>query len=358
MMRKTDEDAYFAACNSAEGFFSFYPQCFDAARIQHVYAVKGGPGTGKSRFLRDVAQYGERMGWQSEYIYCSSDPDSLDGVILAGESGCIALMDATAPHVYEPSHPGVREDIVNLGEFWDIDLLAEHTGEIAELNTKKSEAYRQAYRFLSCLGELTHTRDELVAPFVRRDAVTRFAERLTQELPRGNGYRVQPALIGSVGMQGVISFDTYFAKASDIFLIEDCRGSAQYLMAALGEIAVKKNLSVRVSHDPILPEKLDGIFFCDTRTAFVVANERECDAPHHRVSMRRFVQTSHMKRVRGLLNYTERMRRAMLDGATECLGRVKELHFCVEQIYMSAMNFEAKEKFTKKFCERLFPLQN
>ena len=98
-IRKTDEDAYFAASNSAEGFFSYYPQCFDASRIRHVYAVKGGPGTGKSRFLRDVAQAGESLGWQCEYIYCSSDPDSLDGVILTGEETCIALVDATAPHM-------------------------------------------------------------------------------------------------------------------------------------------------------------------------------------------------------------------------------------------------------------------
>ena len=82
-IRSTGENAYFAASNSARGFFSYYDEIFRAARIRHVYAVKGGPGTGKSRFLRDVANRAQACGWQCEYIYCSSDPDSLDGVIVS-----------------------------------------------------------------------------------------------------------------------------------------------------------------------------------------------------------------------------------------------------------------------------------
>ena len=83
IIKSTGEDAYFAASNSAKGFFSYYKECFDTPRIRHLYAIKGGPGTGKSRFMREVAECGEGAGWQCEYIYCSSDPDSLDGLFVA-----------------------------------------------------------------------------------------------------------------------------------------------------------------------------------------------------------------------------------------------------------------------------------
>lgn len=358
-IRKTDEDAYFAASNSAGGFFSYYPQCFDASRIRHVYAVKGGPGTGKSRFLRDVAKCAEGLGWKSEYIYCSSDPDSLDGVILTGKKDCIALLDATAPHVYEPTRPGVREDIVNLGSFWNVDILAEHASEIEALNAQKSAAYRQAYRFLAGLGNMTRTRDELVAPFVRREAIGRFAERLMRDIPDGMAYIARPALMSSVGMRGEVSFDTYFRQAKRLYLIEDCRGSAQYLMDALGEIAVRKRLDMRLSHDPIEPEKIDAMLLCESGTAFVaVSPSHTCSYPHRTVSMRRFVETARMRSIRAALIYTERMRRAMLDGAIERMERIRETHFRIEEIYISAMDFDAKENFTKSFCDRLFDLQN
>ena len=155
LLKRTDEDAYFAASNSERGFRSYYGECFDAPEVQRLYAVKGGPGTGKSRFLREVAKSGTRAGLQCEYVYCSSDPDSLDGIVLSkGREERIALLDATAPHVYEPRHPGVREEIVNLGTFWNADRLFEQRETIGELQKRKQEAYSRAYRYLAGAGEM------------------------------------------------------------------------------------------------------------------------------------------------------------------------------------------------------------
>ncbi len=358
-IRSTGETAYFAASNSVSGFFSYYDELFNAARIQHVYAVKGGPGTGKSRFLRDVAACAEEHGWRSEYIYCSSDPNSLDAIILTGEhSECIALLDATAPHVYEPSCPGAREEIVNLGAFWNADLLTNRQTEIETLNHAKKLAYRRAYRYLSGLGEMSANRDAMVEPFIRLEKIRAFAERLMQNVPYGKGYSPSPALIHSIGMRGEVGFDTYFSDAKKLYLIEDYRGTAQYLMAKLGEIAVRLRLIVRISHDPVEPEKLDGLFLRESGIAFVVCKPEECEYPYKKIHMRRFADTVGMKRIRCSLNFAERMRRAMRMGALDELEKVSELHFRMEEIYMSAMNFEAKEYFTKQFCERLFCLKN
>ncbi|MBQ2734494.1 MAG: hypothetical protein IJF33_01540 [Clostridia bacterium] len=358
IIRNTGEDAYFAASNSARGFCSYYPQCFDAKRIGHVYAIKGGPGTGKSRFLREIAEIGVHLGWQCEYIYCSSDPDSLDGVILTGNETCIALVDATAPHVYEPSLPGAREEIVNLGDFWDPLLLSLHGEEIRIANAEKAKAYRQAYRYLCGMGEVEQARDELISPYIRRGAITAFARKLMQGIEDGEEYSLSYALIKSVGMRGEVAFDTYLASAQNAFVIKDYKGSAQYLMQELGNLAVKKRLQIRVSHDPISPEKIDGLFLCDSHTAFVVLPAGDSNGAYKKIDMRRFVEVSRTKKIRRALSYSERMRRAMLDGALEALDRVREIHFGLEEIYISAMDFSKKEKFTKAFAKTLFGLQN
>lgn len=358
VIKSRGENAYFAASNSASGFFSYYDEIFNAARIGHVYAVKGGPGTGKSRFLREVAASAERAGWECEYVYCSSDPYSLDAIILSkAHRDSIALLDATAPHVYEPSCPGAREELVNLGEFWNAERLIEKKEEIEALNRAKREAYRQAYRYLAGFGEMSANRDSTVAPYVRKTRVRAFAERLMQDVEAGESYLPMPALMHSVGMRGEVGFDTYFSDAKRIYVIEDCRGVAQYLMAALGELARDLRLRIRISHDPVEPQKIDGLFLCESGIAFAVCAADVCEYPCKRISMRRFVDTAAMKSVRRELNYAERMRRAMRGGALDALERVREVHFRVEEIYMAAMDFEAKENFTKSFCERLFDLQ-
>lgn len=354
----TGEDAYFAASNSAHGFHSYYGECFDRKSIGRLYAIKGGPGTGKSRFMREAARAASRAGWCAEMIYCSSDPESLDGVILMHKGEEIAILDATAPHVYEPSHPGVREEIVNLGQFWNAERLRAHKGEIDALNRRKAEAYRRAYRYLAGYGAMEENSRQLTAAYLRERAIEDFAAKLLQGVPDGTGFRAQTALIHSIGMRGAVGFDTYFAQASKIFLLEDCRGSAERMLEALYRKAAEKSLSVRVSRDPIVPERLDGLFLRGCGYAFAVCSPEECSYPFRKISMRRFVNTGGMRAVRGSVNFAERMRRAMLTGAMDELNTVREIHFQIEQIYADAMDFPAKEAYTKDFCKRLFGTQN
>ena len=354
-IKKTGQNAYFAASNSTTGFISYYEKVFRAARIGHIWAIKGGPGTGKSRFLGDVSSYATERGWACEYIYCSSDPNSLDAIILTQEGrDSIALLDATAPHLFEPICPGAWEDIVNLGQFWKSDLLAARRTEIEQLNHEKGDAYRCAYRYLSGFGDMRANRDALVAPYIQKHKIAAFGQKLLRDLPDGEEYSAQPALMHSIGMRGEVGLDTYFCEAKEIFIIGDCHGAAQYLMMELGKLASQKHLSIRISHDPVEAEKIDGLFLLESGIAFVVCPEEECDYPHHRITMRRFVDTASMKRVRRELRSVDRISRALHSEALDALEKVREVHFRLEDIYSDAMDFEAKEAFTKDFCKKLF----
>ena len=70
--------------------------------------------------------------------------------------------------------------------------------------------------------------------------------------------------------------------------------------------------------------------------------------------MRRFVEVASLRPFRSKINYAEQMKRALLGGALERLREVKAAHFAIEKIYMSAMDFSAKEAFTKAFLKKLF----
>ena len=354
-IKNADGNAYFVASNSSKGFVSYYEEVFRTSRIGHIWAVKGGPGTGKSRFLRDVSDYAIVRGWKCEYIYCSSDPDSLDAVILSQKGkDSIALLDATAPHLFEPISPGAREDIVNLGEFWNVEILSARREEIEQLGREKGDAYRRAYRYLSGFGDMRANRDVLVLPYIHREKIVTFAKKILRDLPNGGAYSAEPALLHSIGMKGEVGFDTYFRQAEEIYVVNDCHGAAQYLMMELGKLAIQKRQSIRISHDPIEAEKIDGLFFLQNGIAFVVCREGECNYPHHSISMRRFVDTASMRRVRRELRTIDRISRALKGEALDALEKVREVHFRLEDIYASTMDFGAKETYTKAFCQKLF----
>ena len=108
------EVSYFLGANTAAGFRSLYGGfCRGAGDYLHI--VKGGPGTGKSGFMRAVGREAARRGYDVELVRCSGDPGSLDGLYIPALG--LGWVDGTAPHVAEPGVFGADSDYVNLGEF-------------------------------------------------------------------------------------------------------------------------------------------------------------------------------------------------------------------------------------------------
>ena len=56
------EEKYFAASNSGRGFVSYFDSVFSPSRFEKVYIIKGGPGTGKSYFMKSAANAAEKAG--------------------------------------------------------------------------------------------------------------------------------------------------------------------------------------------------------------------------------------------------------------------------------------------------------
>ena len=68
------------------------------------------------------------QGLDVEYVLCSGDPDSLDGVYIPALRA--AWCDGTAPHVTEPRIFGASGDYVNLGSFCRLPLSVEDARRI------------------------------------------------------------------------------------------------------------------------------------------------------------------------------------------------------------------------------------
>lgn len=111
----------FPGGNTTEGFFSYYEYILGQKEANRIICLKGGPGVGKSTFMRSIAEHFLEKGESIDFMWCSSDPDSLDGVVLKQRK--IAIIDATRPHMVDPVNPGAVDNIVHLGEFWNGEAL-------------------------------------------------------------------------------------------------------------------------------------------------------------------------------------------------------------------------------------------
>ena len=347
-------DALFAASNSAEGFKSYYDTVFDRSRLEHLYIIKGGPGTGKSSFMRDVGEYFEGLGREVAYYKCSSDPDSLDGVIM--DFG-VALIDGTAPHSAEPEIAGARDEIIDLGAFWDSSMLVEHYDEIYTLWRAKNEVYDRAYRYLSACGEILRIEKEQTEKLLKRDKMRASILRILDRVGYGDGFSITPALIDSVGMKGRVRYDTYGRAADVVYEVSDSFSSGGFFLLGLIEMAKRYAQRLYVSYDPITPEYPNAVLLFDSKIAFVLKDRARGAADSSRavkrINMERFLDLDILDMQKARYKQNKALGAEMADLACDTFAEVAKYHFELEAIYRRSMDFSAKERFTLSFCENL-----
>lgn len=340
---------YFAAANSGDGFVSYYDAIFGREEIERRYLIKGGPGTGKSSLIRACAVRAEGQGTSVEYYRCSSDPDSLDGIIIGGK---IAVFDATAPHAAEAVLPGVRDETVDLGQFWNSARLRENRQEIVSLNREKKNCYKRAYDFLAAAKAVERGISNLTEPLIMGEKLDRAVTRLMRCAGEGNRFSILPGLVDSIGMKGRLRLSTYERAARVLICVSDYYGSAHLFFRRVIEAARKRSLSVRVSYGVVDPTKPNAVLLTDSGVCFSLC---DTDPPSavSTVNMKRFLMTDRLAAVRGACREERRVRDRLLMMAEEALSYAGIAHLGLERIYGSSMDFEALGAFTSSFSEHL-----
>lgn len=342
-------DKYFAASNSSEGFCSYYSNVFDISKFSRLYAIKGGSGTGKAFFMKEIAKRAEEKGLEVEYIYCSSDSASLDGIIIKELK--IAVLDGTAPHIYEPQLVGAVDSIVDLGAFLDSSILASSREEIEHITNEKKLGFNRAYRYLKVYHLLSKSIEELINPCLKYEKIYKYAKSFAKNISEGRG-RKDHKLIRSIGMRGLSSYDTYYEKSRIYYEINDYFDSAYILLSAIYSSFAQKNADLFISNNPIIKDRFDAIFSVNEALGFEISNEEHSGA--RRINMKRFVDADAIARVKSEYRAIARLRDDALNLALIEFEKIKKNHFKLEEIYGKAMDFEAKEQFTFEFCNKIF----
>lgn len=337
-MERMREQAYFAASNSGRGFVSFFDEIFYDRQIVRRYVIKGGPGTGKSSFLRRVAKRAEMKGRDVRYYYCSSDTDSLDGVIIDSR---VALLDGTAPHSCDTALVGACDEIINLGEFWDSSILVSNKDDIGEYTFCKKREYADAYSYLSAAEKTAEACRSLTLRFTDKAKLIRAAEKLCGDGGSGQG-RLIRAQISAFGVKGDARLPTLRRTANQTRAIEDYYGAGALFMTELLRAAARRGCRAAVSYDAVLQTVPDEILFIDSGELFYLCKSAEDG--ERTIKCTRFVDKNALAEIRSAFRVSAQTYHTLLSLASERLAAAGRYHARLERIYGSAMNFDAVQK--------------
>lgn len=341
---------FFLGANTPKGFYSLFDELYSPEDGWVLYIIKGGPGTGKSSLMKRIAAAAEKKGLYCERIYCSSDPDSLDGVIIPTLK--VSIADGTSPHVLEPKYPGVSEVIIDLGVYRNDTVLRENRSEIISKTKENSAEHRKCIDFLEAARGVDNDIRKIAVSSINTPKLERFSKHLEEkEIPVSSEKeaKMQRRFLSALTPKGLTLFyDTVSSLCESIWVLEDDFSAvSQVLLKYLTSAALNNGHDCIVCPCVMRPEtKIEHLLIPSLNTAFFSSNRfhpwenDKCKT----INCRRFYNEELLKDHRARLLFDKKAKDELLTEAVSHLEKAKAIHDDLEKYYIDAMDFEKMNK--------------
>ncbi len=353
-MRQGRAKYVFPGSNTPLGFYSFYHDGLSG--LDRVFILKGGPGTGKSTLMRKIGIAMLERGYDVEFWQCSSDNDSLDGVLVPALS--VAVIDGTSPHTIDPLYPGAVDEIINLGEHWNDQYLRHHKQEIIEINTDINERFRYCYEKLAEAGDLLEKQqmknNSLVDERKMATAQTALSEGifLHQSLP------VRHLFASTVTPRGLMSFADAISRTANVryLLTGKSGGGKERLIASIAALAEEKGHNIEIYHNTFIPQQIEMILMpslgvavidCGTEPKDVRPQDMVIDCDDLIIEGGVFEEDAE--------EWQEKFDSLVAEAAA-AIADAKSLHDNLECYYNKAMDFEAVDLTGSRLFNKILSL--
>jgi hypothetical protein len=351
---------FFPGGNTTKGFHSFFDHIINKEEANHLFCFKGGPGTGKSSMMKKIGTHFFELGYNVEHHHCSSDPDSLDAVVIPSLK--VALLDATAPHIVDPKFPGVVDEIVNLGEHWNQDKLRISKAAIIEATKENSRLFQKAYGYLKASGKLYEAYEQTVLKCFSNDIVptlsSQIIEKINSRLPTRKSMGHQRDLFAfSITPKGIIDFRSSVLETVKvkIRIKEDRFSTSETLMNHLKDDLLQRGLDIICLHSPFKVGKILDIVIDEIDVVISVENDyyKHNHDNDFDVDLTKLVLIKTKETIQNEINDDINHFDELLQCSINYIKKAKENHDTLERFYVEAMDFSKHDELLTKLIQTI-----
>ena len=348
------EKHFFAGGNTPLGFVDYFDGIVPRSEAEHFYCIKGGPGVGKSTFMKKTGEMWLKEVHNVSFFHCPSDPDSLDGVYSKELN--VAFVDGTAPHIKDPEYPGAVDTIIDFGTFFNTDELKKNRKEIVCLTDSVNERFSNAKSRLKPIGAIY----ESVKRIYEKDENERRLNKLYNALSssvfkgkRGKEGGVRKLFLTAITPDGIINFANETLKCGKLIILDavcgDCSGK---IMKKLADEALKREFKAELFYCPLDPYgKIDHIYLPELDTAVTVSNSYHLNmGEYERFDLSECFYGGADK---GALSNAMETMDELIEKSVRELNEARKTHTVLEKYYMGAMNYGKLNEYTVKIMEKL-----
>ncbi|HHW49673.1 MAG TPA: ATPase [Clostridiaceae bacterium] len=349
-MSKAQVRHMFAGGNTSLGFFSYYDYILPQEEAARIFILKGGPGVGKSTFMRRIAGEMLTMGYDVEFMHCSSDPDSYDGVVIPEIK--VAFMDGTAPHMVDPRNPGAVDEIINLGDYWNEEKIKQHKEAIMESNLEIKRIFQRAYRYIKAAALVHEDTAEINKLAVDTGRINVIADTMLKEIfdgteISGTGGRQRRLFASAITPDGIKNYIDSILNMEKVYRIIGEQGTgAEKILEKIKNSAVERGFYVESYYCALYPLKLEHLVIPALSVAVTTTNSyhRANVDTYKEYDLNEYVEKSIIARFENELVNNGKKFEELIGMAVNTLEKAKAMHKQIESYYIPNMDFEAVQR--------------
>ncbi len=323
-----------------DGFISCFDHLIEDNILTRKLILKGGPGVGKSTFMRRIHAALCPDGQPSTLYFCSGDPDSLDAVSIPHKG--LLILDGTAPHIVDPHYPGARDSIINLGDYLDEAAMRSRLKHIRAVMADHAAAMRRATACLKAAAPLARDNAAIVSAALDAGRLERMTRTLIDSvlcdsaITPSTSSAVHPVITDAVTLKGEICLLKEGDAQRVIRLTGHYAMDFTPMLRAVSSAAQARGMRVEEHLNPRVPGQLLHITLPDSGTLITTSDS----LPSEQIfDFSACLPQGSLLRHECALEQGRAGVRLHIHRAVSALQSAKQLHDELETFYVPCMDF-------------------
>ena len=344
----------FPGANTSNGFYSYFDYIIPE-NVKRIFCLKGGPGVGKSSFMKKIATDFIDKGYDVDLFPCSSDPGSLDAIVIKKLG--VVMIDGTAPHIVDPKLPGAIDEILNFGDFWDVNQLEKNRQQIELANKEIKNCFQRTFQYLKAAEPIFYEIESINSDCMDFGKLNKFTEEFIEDLFRNienNEKLSKPRHLFGTAITpiGHIDYgDSLLGNVKKVYYLDGKIGYGKTtFLKRVYDRAIQKGLKVEVYHYPLIPSKIEGIMIEDLDIAITTSYIYKDFEP---INLEQFINKEKLSNYKKELEVDQEILDELINYAISNLKKAKSNHDVIEAFYIPSMKFDKISTLKEEIIERI-----
>ncbi len=349
----------FPGGNTSLGFFSYYDNIITQEEANRIFIIKGGPGVGKSTFMKRIGEKAFEEGYDVEYFHCSSDNNSLDGIKVPELK--VAFIDGTSPHIVDPKSPGAVDEILNFGDFWNEDGIRAHKDEIIKTNKEISYVFARSYKYIKAAATIYECSSAIYSEAIHSAKANHLTAKLLSAIfgdsaKKTGGGKQRSLFASALTPNGYCNYLDSLLINHQVYEFNGGLGTGEYLiLEKIKSAAMERGYDVEAFYCALNPHKIDHLIIPNLNVALTTSNNYHSSKAkkHMAIDMQEYMNLDVLERYEEDINQNLEEFDRCMSVALMTIKRAKALHDYLETFYVPNIRFGEIDRLFEKTLLRI-----